>query len=312
MRNRGWITFVTLVGLTLACGLGGERTSATTITGVTVLPPSGEKDFTLEVKYQYTWYRDHPNVEILCMYTAPSGSTMTIGFILPEGLDRDREFFSRVQTLPFTIKANKDGEIEPGVYVAGCSTELDPRVVTATFMVVENTHPTETPTPNLPLEPAATPTATQLLPVSLVTGKIVFDYAQTESSRPGASGELSKITELCIPEITVEAGNLNGQCEKLHITAFLEDESLTVQVLGQVDPSGNVTFSYDVSDIGNPNGAWRISYEGQGQFTSATQATGMANFSYSCNSGAENLIWCWKWTSESFSGTLPWSFVASP
>jgi hypothetical protein len=309
MKNQQFLVILALIAIALSCNLPMQRTTWTNITSVAVTPSSGEKVFNLEVKYQYTWYREYPNVEIYCMYTTPSGRTIPIGSITPEGLDRDREFFSKSQTLAFTVKP-KDGKIELGVYLAGCATEHDVNMVTTTFIVVESVYPDPTPTP--PLESATVPIMTQQTPILLLKGKIVFDYAKVESSRPGAGGELSRVTDLCVPEITFGTGNIGGQCEKLHITAFMTDESITAQVTGLVDSSGNVTFYYDVSDIGNPNGAWRISYEGQGKFTSATQAAGTATFSYSCNSGSENLIWCWQWTSESFSGTILWSFVQSP
>ena len=113
-----------------------------------------------------------------------------------------------------------------------------------------------------------------------------------------------------MPEVSLDSlGNLSGQCEKLHIAALLMDESITVHVTGKVDAAGNFSFSYEVSEIGAPNGAWRISYVGQGKLTLGGQASGRAIFSFSCNSGADNLIWCGKQTSEAFSGAVPWNFV---
>lgn len=54
--------------------------------------------------------------------------------------------------------------------------------------------------------------------------------------------------------------------------ARLIDESITAQVTGTVDQAGNVTFTYEVTEIGNPNGIWRVVYQGQGKFSSNTQA----------------------------------------
>jgi hypothetical protein len=309
MKNRWPWAMMALMAMVLSCNLPFQRTSWTTITSVTVTPPSGEKDFSLEVKYNYTWDREQPNAEIYCMYTTPGGSTIPIGTVVPAGLDRDRETFSKVDKLAFTVKP-KDGRIEPGTYLAGCATEHDGSMVTTTFTITESAAPT--PTAMLSLESTLTPTMISQTPLTLPKGQIIFDYAKAESSRPSSGGELSRVTNLCIPEVSFGSNvSISGQCEKLHITALLTDESITAQVTGVVDPSGNVTFSYDVSEIGNPNGAWRISYEGQGKLTSAAQAAGTATFSFSCNSGADNLIWCWKWTSESFSGTIPWSFTPS-
>jgi hypothetical protein len=96
---------------------------------------------------------------------------------------------------------------------------------------------------------------------------------------------------------------------------------------GQV---GNFTFTYEVTSKGS-NGwdlkpgeipsvsvwsneaIWQIKYTStSGDFTSANAASGVADFVYTCDSGAENLIWCYKSTKESYTGTLPWSFVPSP
>jgi hypothetical protein len=317
MKNRWLFALMAWLVATLSCSLPTQQTSWTDITSLTVTPVSGEKDFSLEVKYNYTWDRERPNAEIYCMYTTPSGRTIPVGTLVPTVLDRDREAFSKTAKLAFTIKP-KDGKIEPGVYLAGCASGHDSSLKTATFTVTESATPTLTP----PEEPAAIPIQTPSMeaasPVTTtftptpvpVSRWIIFDFAKVKSSRPGAGGELSRVTNLCVPEVSLDPlGNLSGQCEKLHIAALLTDESITVQFAGRVDATGNFSFLYDISEIGTPNGAWRISYLGRGKFTSGGQASGIAAFSFSCNSGADNLIWCGKQTSESFSGTIPWSFV---
>ena len=89
-------------------------------------------------------------------------------------------------------------------------------------------------------------------------------------------------------------------------------------VIGQVDPSGKVTFTYEVSEIGLPNGSWRVDYSGSGTLTPDGKATGTADFAYTCNSGSENLFWCRivpykdSLTSDAFSGTIPWTLEAAP
>jgi hypothetical protein len=139
----------------------------------------------------------------------------------------------------------------------------------------------------------------------------VFDFANAQSSKgPGWGGVLAEVTEACKPEVTITAlGEVSGSCERTHITARLVDESFTVQITGMVDADRNITFTYDVSEIGTPNGSWRISYDGQGKFTSQKEASGTASFSYSCSSGQDNLLWCNSQTYEAFSGTVAWSFV---
>ena len=88
-------------------------------------------------------------------------------------------------------------------------------------------------------------------------------------------------------------------------------------VIGQVDPSGKVSFTYEVSEIGNPNGTWRVDYSGSGTLTPDGKAAGTADFAYTCNSGSENLFWCRVFrigfaNSDAFSGTIPWTLEAAP
>lgn len=307
MRNRLSFASVIMIIAMLACQIPGvsRPPGHTTITGVTIAPPTGEKYFSLEVKYEYVWDRENGNAGVFCSYITPSGKSIPIDHIAADGLDRDGEKFSKVQVFNFSI-VPADGIVEFGVYTASCTTfELTSPTVTTNFMVVENS----TPTPEPPSQPAATPTAT--LQTAALKGQIVFDFANAQSGKgPGWGGLLAEVTQECKPEVTITALSVvSGSCEKSHITARLVDESFTAQITGAVDADRNVTFSYDVSEIGNPNGSWRISYEGQGKFISQTEASGTASFSYSCSSGQDNLLWCNSQTHEAFSGTVSWSFV---
>ena len=306
MRNRPIFALIILISAMLACTSVVQPTSNTTILGVDVVPPTGSGSFYLTVRFQYTWYRASPPATIFCVYSTPDGSVIPIATIYDEeGDQREKEVVITSKTVQFSV-APKNGVVIPGNYLVGCSTEHTSGPVTAPFTIIGDA----TPTADVLSNPVPTPTAT--LQTATLKGRIIFDYNGYQSSRPSGGGELSRVTELCIPDIIIANGGLNGQCEKLHIKALLEDESITVTVTGTIDSSGNITFLYDISEIGNPNGSWRISYQGQGRFTSGTQGSGTASFAFSCSSGQDNLLWCNGQTYESFSGTLPWSFMPAP
>ena len=309
MKIRRLLGTVALIAAMLACKNPFEKEpsyTVTTIKSVGVTPPSGSGSFTLEVSYETFWIPDKFIPNIYCNYVAPNGTIVPIGKVDMFDHIGARTVVAATKTLPFTV-AQTNGVTQPETYLAGCTTERNSTPVTTTFVVIGEA----TPTPELPSNSVPTPTAT--LQAATLKGRIVFDYTTYQSARPSGGGELDQVTKWCIPEVTVTPdGVVSGTCEKSHITARLVDESFSVQITGRLDQVGNITFSYDVSEIGNPNGAWRISYEGQGKFTSATQASGTASFSYSCNSGADNLLWCSSQTYEAFSGTVPWSFIPTP
>ncbi|MDP3186240.1 MAG: hypothetical protein Q8M58_13320, partial [Anaerolineales bacterium] len=57
-------------------------------------------------------------------------------------------------------------------------------------------------------------------------------------------------------------------------------------------------------------------YQGQGKFSSNTQAGGTANFIFSCRSNDGSYLWCMGGSagassSSDFTGTVPWSFSLS-
>jgi hypothetical protein len=153
-------------------------------------------------------------------------------------------------------------------------------------------------------------------------GKIVIDYY---SNTDRHFDELWHMTfQLCDPKITITpAGNLsNSTCmdgrnpnPAVHVGEF----SFTFQIMGMVEPSGNVKFSYDVNQTGSPHGTWRVILGGEGKFTSPIQAAGTANFSYTCDDFSEYIeVANLCGTSdiilghESYKGTVSWSFVPSP
>ncbi|MBA4386116.1 MAG: hypothetical protein C0410_15375 [Anaerolinea sp.] len=309
-KSRVFIVLILML-VSLSCNLPFvPQISKTTVLSVSVTPPTGERDFSLSVKYSYEYHRGENSAAIHCTYTTPEGSVVVISIIAPTSkeFNYDEKTYSNTETIPFQVKSI-NGKIETGIYTASCSTQFTGSEVKTTFVVVDGSETKATST----LEKEEVVTATATLTVTPtqkkpnVNGQILFDFSNVDSTREGAGGELKRVTELCIPDIILNGeGTLTGYCEKLHIQALLTDESITTSVNGKVDDSGNLTFTYEVSEIGTPNGAWRITYEGQGDITSGT-----ALFNFNCNSGADNLVWCWKWTSESFSGSLPWTFTAN-
>ncbi|MEW6717236.1 MAG: hypothetical protein AB1345_07025 [Chloroflexota bacterium] len=279
------------------------------ITELSISPTSGSGKFRVHLAWD-----PHDRGTITCEYSNLLYSTQG-GDLFSEmkvGVGDDPGFFD------FDFE-----ETRPGDYVLTCfaSGETGPLTVTSEEILFTVIGPTDTPM-NTPTEtpvPTQTPTATQPPAVTL-KGQIIFDFNKVQSDIPAAGGEMAEVTNPCIPEITIGAdGTFDGACEKLHITAFLVDESFTAQVIGKVDTTGNVTFTYEVSAIGTPNGVWRISYTGQGTFTTGTQASGTANFWFFCDSGSDEknqYLWCANTpnftTTSEFGGTLPWSFVPAP
>ncbi len=314
MKTLRVFVMLILLAVTLACyATASYKDGADTkIISVSVDPPSGSGTFTLKVSYEafqrYLTGMLPPSV--VCTYTTPDLATMPIGQTNPQ-VTTENVWLPFTDTFFFNV-TQSDGRTPPGVYIAGCTTtDGGSQPVTASFTVVEAQ---ATEPPSLPATEPVQPPPPANPPVQLpLVGKIIFDYNGYQSGRPSGGGELDWVTQWCIPRVTISTtGAVSGSCEYSGTTTHLTQASVTAQVTGSVDASGNVTFSYDVSEIGSPNGAWRISYEGNGKFTSLTQASGTADFSYSCSSGQDNLLWCYPSTTyESFSGSVPWSFVPS-
>jgi hypothetical protein len=325
-----------LIAAMLACSDPFKREleySVTTVKSVAVSPPSGNGEFTMAVNYETYWSLGKIIPGILCYYVTPTGVTQQIGTINLDLYNGADKIINEIQTLTFTVT-------QPGIYLAGCAPEKRGGPVTTTFTVLENA----TPTPKLPVQITATPTRTTkptLKPsprpkatrtatpqAKNLQGKIVFDYHSYQSSRPSGAGELDRITKWCIPEVIIAPdGIISGTCE-FSGTADLVKSTVIASVTGSAVQGGSFNFTYTVTEKGsngwdlkpgeNPSvpvwsneAKWEISYIGSGNFTSATQASGTANFDFTCDSGADNLLWCWKQPKESFSGTIKWSFIQS-
>jgi len=88
---------------------------------------------------------------------------------------------------------------------------------------------------------------------------------------------------------------------------------IKARVFGQVDQSGRISITCEVSEIGYPNEVWQVNYSAGGTINPASGvALGNADFSYSCASGQDNLLWCVSKTSDSFTGTILWTFLPNP
>lgn len=321
-----------LIVISLSCNLPFvPKISKTTVVSVSVLPPAGARDFNLTVKYSYEYVRGENSASIHCTYTTPGGSVIVIKIIEPASkeFNIDGNTYSNSETVPFQVKAI-NGKIETGIYTASCSTLFEGSEVKTTFVVVEGGEPASAPPQSDVTEAPAIVTDPPVIALPSLKGKITFDYSGYQSDRPGGGGELDIVTKSCIPDVTITpTGELTGHCDYSGDTSHMTRVSIvTVTVTGVVKREGYFSFTYDVSETG-PNGwnlkpgenpsvqvwsnnyLWQVVYNGTGTFTSATEASGVANFTYTCDSGADNLIWCWKSTKETFSGTLPWKFTAN-
>lgn len=304
MHTRWFLVALALIGAALACNLdpfSSRDPRPTDVESVAVTPASGSGSFTLKVAI---YSRPSSDDTVSCYYVTPGGATMAIGLVFPSGMG------AQTDTLAFNVS-------EPGDYTATCENDSATSKKSAQFTVIGAT-PTVTATPTITpiIVPTETPSPTQPPPVTL-KWRITFDFAQVQSSIPGAGVEMFYVTNPCIPEITIGAdGSLSGACEKIDAHVHTTTSGITAQVTGQVDASGNITFTYEVSEIGTAmfsddrNPTWRISYWGQGKFASGTQASGTATFHFLCDSGSPQLFWCDPDTTFSeFDGTIPWSFA---
>ncbi|MHC1781800.1 MAG: hypothetical protein AB9891_03370 [Anaerolineaceae bacterium] len=239
------------------------------------------------------------DVAFTCNYLSPTGATIFID----DYTDTHHLEDPLTRSMFFSVK-QADGKVIPGSYTATCQDDQGRSKKSTSFVVSEEPTPTVEPSPEVTFTPPFK------LPPS---GKILFDFSQAASDRAGAGGELKRVTELCVPDIQISLdGEIFGKCEKTHIQALLVDESITATVEGAVDSKGNLSFTYKVTETGHPNGSWNITYNEKGAVMADNAAAGSADFGFDCKSGQENLIWCWKWTSETFSGTIPWQFEPSP
>ena len=141
---------------------------------------------------------------------------------------------------------------------AASQTNAGSYAVTANFAPSDTTNYT-----SLTAAPAGDFVIQKAAPAALTRGKIIFDYARAESSMPGAGSYTAEVTNLCVPEVTIaDDGTISGECEQSDVRGHLVTSvNFTAMVIGQVDPSGKVSFTYEVSEIGNAKwvrGGWII------------------------------------------------------
>ena len=140
------------------------------------------------------------------------------------------------------------------------------------------------------------------------------------AAEPG--GELDRVTSNCIPDVTFDSdGSIKGSCERTGQTVRFTSAAVRAEVMGGYTPGGKINFTYDVTETtstpGDPTqaGTWHITYTVKdGIFSSPTQASGVADFSFSCSSSGSR-TWCgahWDRPTEEFSGTIPWTLEAAP
>ena len=214
------------------------------------------------------------------------------------------------------VSASVPGSVS-NIQTGGAATQTN----TGSYAVTADFSPTDTTNyTSLTAAPAGDFVIQKAAPAALTRGKIIFDYARVESSMPGAASYTAEVTNLCVPEVTIaDDGTISGECEQSDVRGHLVTSvNFTAMVIGQVDPSGKVSFTYEVSEIGLQSGSWRVDYSGSGTLTQDGKAAGTADFAYTCNSGSENLFWCRvvpykdSLLSDAFSGTIPWTLEAAP
>jgi len=161
-------------------------------------PLVGRNDFTLEVNYSSAyWEMNKKYADIICEYYGLGGAKGQIGKI--DVVMNKAEY--AVKLLPFSV-IQPDSDIHQGIYLASCTPEMGGDTMTTTFEVAGDATPTPTISPT-PM-PTQTPIAT-LPPI---------DYANIQSDRVDAGGELSRVTNLCIPDITFNPdGTVIRKCE---------------------------------------------------------------------------------------------------
>ena len=298
--------------------LGRPKAARTIVESVKVRPQrSNGGEFTITVDYYAKDSKAEGLLPIECTFSVDGSLSAgtVIGEIIPTKGD---EFLLQSSSLTFTVT-------EPERYFAICYSESTMGATSeGTIFIVNEPTPTPTNTPENTKTPKPTPTVTPTLPRQLKAGKILFNYAAAQSQRAGSGGELDAVTKWCVPDVTIGSdGSIKGVCEYSGNTQLIK-ANIRVEVEGVLSKTGAVQFTYDVTEKGsngwtvqdNPvdvtvtstEAVWHIQYTGEGAQTGAGQASGEADFTYSCDSGATNLYWCASKISESFSGKIPWRF----
>ena len=161
-------------------------------------------------------------------------------------------------------------------------------------------------------------------------GKFGFDFGSIHDVDP--SYEMWTMVEsMCSPGKGPDI--LISEDGKISNTTCLEGtnppphtgvSTFTYKVDGTMDSSGNMRFTFDIYQYGEKDsggvsdGVWHATMDGKGKFTSPTQASGTASFTYSCDNKS-----FWADVSSAcgvdpyrahygFSGEIPWTFEGAP
>lgn len=332
LRRNLWRGSMVLLGIVFltSCNLPfSAKVNTTTITSVAIKPAVGEKEFTLDLAYSYFCENPRRNDSIRCSYTTPGGSSFLIDVVDPpydptcdpgHGVEK-----TDAKIIPFSVQA-VNGQIESGLYSVVCFTLARDNEKSTSFAVVASGETADTATNTPEILATATLTNTPTPEPQPVYGIIKFNYDGIQSARVSGGGELNRLTGQCVPEVTISpSGEIIGQCTFSGQSNFLTYAELTSTVDGTVDSGGTITFTYKALETGPnfgtvgsepshdvPWAVWEVTYSGTGNFSSTAQASGTANFDYSCNSNYEYDFWCNDMTQESFSGTIPWTFTVNP
>ena len=126
-------------------------------------------------------------------------------------------------------------------------------------------------------------------------GKFSFDFGSIHAIDPSYE-LLLMVDTICSPGkgpdilISQDGKISNTTClEGTNPPAHTAVSTFTYKVDGTVDPSGNVKFMFDIYQYGEKDsggvsdGVWHVTLDGQGKFSSPTQASGTASFTYNCD-----------------------------
>lgn len=248
-------------------------------------------------------------VSFTCFYTSPDGATMAIGNFTD---NHHLPGSPVVKTLVFSISP-ADRKANPGtqVYTATCQEDELRTSKTTSFTVTGET---------------ATVTTEPAKDQKTIFTRFHFDSATAVTNPPGLGGLVDEVIRDCIPTVKIfPDGTMDGLCEYSGATSIFTKANIWAKVTGTVKDAGKIDFLYevqmyypngwkltDVSDVTIWAEEWKyiVTIRGSGTLAADNSSSGTAIFDYSCDSGASNLLFCWKSQSKTaFSGNLSWTLV---
>jgi len=300
----------------------------TKISYLTVIPPSGTGNFTLEVTYQ-AYNSLHTKTTpgtIYCNYVTPDMATMPLGVINPAPEEFDM-WITMTTKLPFSV-TQANGVTQPGTYLAGCkaydaSALSYSSTVSTTFTVVAGesapTLPPEAPPPEPPKPP----------PFTLTGGTITYDEtSEVLSPHKDPNGYYpSQHHKWCNPILSIDTnGNISGTCsstgDKIPSDLYgtwngSQNTVIQGTLTGKVVPGGSFTFQEELRETGLSDTPWEYTRKaiivGTGLFASPTRATGTATITIECSTlDPSEGGFCGDYaSSDSYTGAISWEFNGS-